>query len=187
MKKAAAIGIIAILLFNLGGYRILADFLQTKAELRLEARIDEGNYDNQQVIELSVVTNLPYTNDWKEWERCSGTIEVNGLHYQYIERKLEKGSMHYRCLPNAEKINVVTARDEFFQLVNSFNQQSEGKKSSPSIVINNFIGDYDDVQFTYTVESPAFKENTQSWPRLVSALSEAPSPAPSQPPRHFAA
>ena len=183
MKRAASIGIIAILLFNLGGYRILAGFLQTKAEQTLETKIDEGNYDNQQVIELSVVTNLPYTNDWKEWERCSGTIEVNGLHYQYIERKLEKGSMHYRCLPNAEKMNVVTARDEFFQLVNSFNQQPEGKKSSPTIVINNFIGDYDDVQFAYTVVSPALKENTQHWPRLVSALPETLIQAPSQPPR----
>ena len=185
MKKAAAIGIIAILLFNMSGYRILADWLQTRAEVKLDAQIDEGNYNPQQVIELSVVTNLPYTNDWKEWERCSGTIEVNGLHYQYIERKLEKGSMHYRCLPNAEKINVVAARDEFFQLVNSFNQQPDGKKSSPSIVINNFIGDYDDVQFLYVVVSPAIASNTQSWPRLVSELPEAPSPAPSQPPRHL--
>jgi hypothetical protein len=185
VKKAAAIAIIAILLFNLGGYRMLADFLQTKAELNLETRIDEGNYDTQQVIELSVVSNLPYRNDWKEWERCNGTIEVNGLHYQYIERKLEKGSMHYRCLPNAEKINVLTARDEFFQLVNSFNQQPDSKKSSPSIVINNFIGDYDDVQFVYTAISPAITANTQQWPRLVTALPEAPTPAHIQPPRHF--
>jgi hypothetical protein len=182
VKNAAAIGLITLLLFNLCGYRMVADWLQTCAEQRLETNIDQGSYNINQVIELSVVTNLPYTNDWKDWERCSGTIEVNGLHYQYVERKMEKGNMRYRCLPNAEKQNLMAARDEFFQLVNNFNNQSDSKKSSPSILINNFIGDYDDVQVLQLTVVPVTEVKSLTWSLCVSPLADVPGLSPSQPP-----
>ena len=109
---------------------MVADWLQIRAEDRLQTVIDDRSYDVANLVELSVITNLPYTNDWLEWEQVNGTIEIDGNHYQYVERKLAKGKMLYRCLPNSEKQTVVAARDEFSQLVNNFNQQTDQKSSS---------------------------------------------------------
>lgn len=171
-----------LLLFNWCGYRLVADLLQTKAEEDLQTVIEAGNYNPQHLVELSVVTNLPYTNDWLDWEPCSGTIEVSGFHYQYVERKLEKGKMLYRCLPNNEKQGLVAARDEFFQLVNNFNQQSDQQPASRTIAINNFIGDYDDkVNFDFEFK-PVFDQSKIEWPMELTALANLKLLTPHQPP-----
>lgn len=182
VKKFASIGLLMLLLFNWCGYRLVADWLQTRAEDRLQTIIEERSFNPQQLVELSVVTNLPYTNDWLDWERCNGTIEVNGYHYQYVERKLEKGKMLYHCLPNNEKQTVVTARDEFFQLVNNFNQQSDQKAPSKSVVINNFIGDYDDAVPCYSTYEPVPGLSKTPWPSFVSPLLNRQLLTPHQPP-----
>ncbi len=178
---------LALLLFNWCGYRLVANWLQARAEDRLEAVIEERSFSNQQLVEFSVTTNLPYTNDWLEWERTSGTIEVNGYHYQYVERKLEKGKMLYRCLPNNEKQMVVTARDEFFQLVNSFNQQNDQKpSSSKSVVISNFIGDYDDCMQLYSALEPLAITGKNTWPAFNVNIPCFGVNTPAQPPEQLA-
>ena len=161
---------------------MVADWLQTRAEDRLQAVIDDRSYNVANLIELSVATNLPYTNDWLEWEHVNGTIEVNGYQYQYVERKLEKGKMFYHCLPNREKQTVVAARDEFLQLVNNFNQQTDHKSSSKSIVINNFIGDYDDAVTYYTTLKPVYECSENTWPSLISVIISRQIPTLHQPP-----
>jgi hypothetical protein len=171
------------MLFNWFGYRAVADWLQTRAEDKLQAAIEEGNYNPVQLVEFSVATNLPYTNDWLGWERCNGTIEINGYHYQYVERKLEKGKMLYHCLPNNEKQTVVAARDEFFQLVNSFNQQDNNQKpASKTIAISNFIGDYDDAVVSYTAINRGFEILSNEWPVTVAVLAFTEKLTPDQPP-----
>ena len=182
VKKIAAIALLVLLLFNWIGYRTVADWLQARAESKLQAVIEEGNYNPVQLVEFSVVTNLPYTNDWLDWERCNGTIEVNGYHYQYVERKLEKGKMLYHCLPNSEKQSVVAARDEFFQLVNSFNQQNNQKPVSKSVAISNFIGDYDDAVSLYSGYHPVFITLSNQWYDTKSLLVNSERLRPEQPP-----
>ena len=187
VKKIAAITLLLLLLFNWFGYRTVADWLQARAESKLQAVIEEGNYNPVQLVEFSVVTNLPYTNDWLDWERCNGTIEVNGYHYQYVERKLEKGKMLYHCLPNSEKQSVVAARDEFFQLVNSFNQQDNNQKpSSKTIAISNFIGDYDDAVVSYTAINRGFQTLSNEWPVTECTLASTEKLSPDQPPEYTA-
>ena len=162
---------------------MVADWLQARAEERLQAVIDDRSFNTANLVELSVVTNLPYTNDWREWERVNGTVEIKGLHYQYVERKLEKGKMFYHCLPNSEKQNLVAARDEFFQLVNNFNQQPDQKQSSSkSIIINNFIGDYDDAVIQYNTLKPAIDNSKNHWPFIVSSVKSRHMLTPHQPP-----
>lgn len=161
---------------------MVADWLQNRAEEHLQAVIDERSFNASNLVELSVVTNLPYTNDWREWEQVNGTIEINGYQYQYVERKLEKGKMIYRCLLNSEKQTVLAAKDEFQQLVNNYNQQTDHKSSSKSIVINNFIGDYDDAIQHYTTLNPVFENLKISWTLLESNLKSRQILTPHQPP-----
>ena len=82
-----------------------------------------------------------------------------------------KRGKSYHCLPNSEKQSVVAARDEFFQLVNSFNQQDNNQKpSSKTIAISNFIGDYDDAVVSYTAINRGFQTLSNEWPVQTGTL-----------------
>jgi hypothetical protein len=130
--------------FNWFGYQGLSCYLQHRADQSLQTLIDNGNYNNQALIELSVAVNLPYATDMLGWEKFEGEIEIDGVHYRCVQRKLENGRMYVRCLPNAEKQNVLNARDAYFKLAYSINQHAQNKQGSGTIYISNYIGDYDD-------------------------------------------
>lgn len=118
--------------------------MEGQADVKLEARLDRNDYDESQLIELRVPINLPYHNDWKEFERFSGSIEINGVHYNYVKRKVEKGELVLLCLPNDEKQQVQTTRDQFFKLVNDLQQPGSNKKSDQnnSTAFKNLLSEY---------------------------------------------
>ena len=86
MKKLAAILLVALLFFNWYGYRLITDYMQQRSDAQLEARLDQNDYDESQLIELRVPLNLPYHNDWTEFERYDGEVEIEGVHYKYVKR-----------------------------------------------------------------------------------------------------
>lgn len=129
LKQIASILLLGLLFFNWYGYRMVSDYLQQKSDTKLEAKLDNNDYDESQLIELRVPINLPYHNDWNGFERFNGEIEINGVHYKYVKRKVEKGELVLLCLPNSEKQLLRSARDNFFKLVNDLQQNNSGKKS----------------------------------------------------------
>lgn len=97
---------------------------------QLELQLDNKEYDPSSLVELRVPVSLPYQTDWKEFERVDGEIEFNGMHYKYVERKLEAGEMIYKCIPDNNKKQLLNARENFFKLVNDLQTQSQGKESN---------------------------------------------------------
>ena len=121
--------LLGLLFFNWYGYRIVSDFLQERSDVQMEARLDNNDYNEAELIEIRVPINLPYHNDWTDFERYDGEVEMNGIHYKYVKRKVEKGELVLMCLPNNERQLLQTARDNFFKLVNDLQQPDSGKKS----------------------------------------------------------
>jgi hypothetical protein len=142
LKQLAAILLLGILFFNWFGYRLLADLLQQKADIELEARLDQHDYDEAQLIEMRVTLNLPYQTNWTDFERVDGEIEINGIHYKYVKRKVQDGQLVLLCLPNETKMRLQTARDDFFKLVNDLQHPSQGKKSDNGRSFTNFSTEY---------------------------------------------
>jgi hypothetical protein len=153
LKKIATIAILAILLFNSLGYRLLTQYLQHRADTQLQARIDERRYNPASLLELSVDLSLPYTTDQQQWQQYEGSIVIDGIHYRYVERKIENGRLYVRCLPNTGKQQVLSARDEFFKLAYNLGQPVEQKKSAP-VFVSNYLGDYDDATQRWQLSSP---------------------------------
>ncbi len=129
MKRFAAILLLGILFFNWYGYRLVSDLLQHQADARLEARLDQNDYDDSQLIEMRVTLTLPYQTNWAGFERIDGEIEINGIHYKYVKRKVENGQLVLLCLPDETRMRLQTARDDFFKLVNDLQHPSQNKKS----------------------------------------------------------
>ncbi len=141
MKKFFAIVMLVNILFNSFGYRIIAFILEKRAVIVAEEKFDKNDYDESKLIEIKIPFKLPYTTEWKDFERVNGEIEVNGKYYKYVKRKVITDSLVLLCLPNYEKLRLESARDRFFELVNGLKHPNQKKTDTPS-VFKMLISDY---------------------------------------------
>lgn len=129
MKRIASILLLCVLLFNWFGYRILSDYFEKQADIVMEQKLDNREYDESQLIVIKVPLKLPYQSNWKEFERYDGEIEVDGIDYKYVKRRVYNDSLVLLCLPYEGKMKLQTAREDFFKLVNDLEHPGQNKKS----------------------------------------------------------
>ena len=112
------------MLFNTVGYRFAFSFLEKKSTIQLDLAIDEGEYEQQNLIEIKIPLNMPYFSD-KEYEVAYGETEIDGMHYQYVKRKVSNNTLYLLCLPNNDKTNLITAKNN----IEKNNSEATNKKS----------------------------------------------------------
>lgn len=134
VKRLVPILLIAILAFNWLGYDFVVAFMNARSNQLAETKIEEGNFDTQQLIEIKVDLALPYSTDWTDFEKIKGTISYQGVVYNFVERKYENGQMIYRCLPNHRGTELQNARDYFYTLAYDLEKQESKKDSAPKQV-----------------------------------------------------
>jgi hypothetical protein len=183
LKKITALFFLILFAFNWFGYRLMYDFMQHKANEQLETFLDKNSYDESQLIELKVPINLPYQNDWASFERYDGEIELNGTIYKYVKRKLSKDTLYLMCIPNATKMRLETAKNDFFKLSNDLVQNNHSKKTSDSKVsVKNLQSVFYESTFLIKINSP-FSIHENLWlPSEASKLYAAFHLSPEQPP-----
>jgi len=153
MKKLAAIFFLSLFLFNVIGYRLVFYFVQKQADVTAEAKLDNSDYNDKDLITIKVPISLPYQTNWKEFERVDGEVTFDGKIYKYVKRKIEDGQLVLMCLPDEHKQRLQTARDDFFKLANDLTASSSSKKQSNAFSIKNVLGDYDKQQIEYTSDA----------------------------------
>jgi hypothetical protein len=148
LKKIASILLLGILLFNWCGYRWVINLVQQSADAKLEARLDRDDYDESQLIEIKVPVDMPYQSDWAGFERYDGEIEVNGIHYKYVKRKVQDGQLVLKCIPNRDKQRLESAKGDLFKITNDLQQDNSAKKTGTptQAPVKNALGDYDNLQ-----------------------------------------
>src|ERR1700679_2099841 len=133
VKQLASILLIGILFFNWYGYQVLSMYWQQRAEHRLEARLDRHDYDDAQLTRIKIpLTTLSYYNGSTVFERVDGQIDLNGIHYNYVKRRIFKDSLELLCIPNTTVTSLQKSKNDFFRQVNDLQQQNQGKKSGSS-------------------------------------------------------
>lgn len=121
----------------------------------MQTAIDEKRYSESHLIEITATLELPYTNDWQDWEAVAGDVLIDGVHYQYVERILKAGKMVYRCLPNSQKQQVLSARDQFVQLSYDISStEKQQPKSQQKIAVHAAIGDFEELVLSYNIKQP---------------------------------
>ena len=163
MKKLAAILLMGILLFNWLGYRVLISFLESKADMQLEAEFDENKYDESQLISIKVpVRYLPYYNSSSTFERVDGQIEIKGIQYKYVKKRIFNDSLEMLCIPNHASIKLQTAKNEFFKFSNDLQQdKNPGPHPGPLKI---FSLDYYTATDLFRVSKPHFTVSRISSP-----------------------
>lgn len=118
-----------VLFFNWYGYQLLSNYWQNCAERGLEASFDQNNYDKSALISFKVpLTSLSYYNSSPGFERVNGQIDIAGVRYQYVKRRIFGDSLEVLCLPNMTSMKLRTASNDFFRQVNDLQQQNQGKR-----------------------------------------------------------
>jgi hypothetical protein len=109
--------------------------------------VEQEQFETSDLITLSVPLSLPYQTNWVGWEKVRGEITIDGVTYQYVQRKVENGHIVVQCLPNRQQAKIESARDRFFQLANSFqaDNSSNNESSNNTVKITKpSLTDFDD-------------------------------------------
>lgn len=131
MKKIASILLLSILAFNWFGYQLLTAYMQNSADLQLRSRLDNNNYTDDELISIKVpASNLGYYVNSEKFERVDGQVDINGVQYNYVKRRVFNDSVELFCIPNHTAMQIKSAKDEFFKMVNDLQQTNQGKKSN---------------------------------------------------------
>jgi len=133
LKKIAAILLLALMVFNLAGYRFLFNVIENKATAKLEQKISNGQYSDEQLVEIRIPLNMPYYSD-KDYESVYGETDWNGEHYRYVKRKISGNTLYLLCLPNKEKTSITKVKNEFTKAVNDIPGNKQGSQQKNSLV-----------------------------------------------------
>lgn len=155
LRKILVILLLGVHLFNLGGYRLVFSNLADKMSNQMVARIDRSDYNDKDLIEIKVPVNLPYQTNWEDFERYDGEIQIAGVHYNYVKRKLQNDTLILMCIPNTDKMKLFNARETFFSLVNDLQQNDSGKEHPlPVKPVKIFMAEYVPDKNDFSLTSP---------------------------------
>jgi hypothetical protein len=128
VKRLSAILFLAILLFNFYGYRLMLQYMQDRQASLLEAQLDRQQYSEDELISIKTPLHLPYYSSSPDFERAYGSIEVDGITYEYVKRRVHQDTLELLCLPNHGKMQLQSAEREFFKLSLDATAAQNGKK-----------------------------------------------------------
>jgi hypothetical protein len=140
-----------MLFFNWYGYQLLSAYWEQRADNRLEASLDRNEYNEAQLVSIKIpVTDLSYYNSSTTFERVDGTIDVGGVQYKYVKRRIFKDSLELLCIPNMTAMQLRQSKNDFFRQVNDLQQQTnQGKKHNTTT--NDISKDYTPTAMDITV------------------------------------
>lgn len=131
---------------------------------------------------LKIPINLPYQNNWEDFERVDGELTVEGKIYKYVKRKIEDGNLVLLCLPDHNKMKIESAKVALLQFSNDIvpNNGKEKKDGKPTLHKSHF-SDYEKIES----QLPGVSINTGTISLhgdFVFNLSSSPHNSPEQPP-----
>lgn len=180
-RSGAAIFLLVIQLFNMGGYRLFFNRLEQQTDIRLVERLDKAEYRDEDLVELKVPFPMPYQTNWPDFERYDGEITIDGLEYRYVKRKVWNDTLILLCIPHQGKIALNQAKNTYFSLLNDIDHKGDKLPASPSGVIKSITTDYlfDEAAIILTpplTERPSYKDLTASFVLSSEALPDSPPP-----------
>ena len=170
-----------VYLFNLAGYNFLFHYYIQQSDKLISQRADIDDFSTASLIEVKVKLNLPYITDWSDYQRYDGQVEVNGVHYNYVKRKISQDTLHLLCLPNETKTKLYHTSTDYAVRANDLPAEKQDKNSESN---KNFVQEgrkVPSVQFRFTAfdKGKAIENHTYCSALTVTYIS-----SPGEPPEH---
>ncbi len=177
LKQLTAILFISVLAFNLFGYRMFIGYLQKANETTLAVQLDMGQYNETELISIKTPLNLPYYTNSENYERVYGSIEIEGVQYDYVKRRIYNDSLELLCLPDKIDQKLQSAKVDFFKMSSDIPNSSQSKKNTS---FKNVLPEFCEELATYSL-NPVYKTGkkyftftTQMLPSTFSLVEEQP-------------
>lgn len=152
MKKPIAILLLAIYLFNLVGYAFVFGYFMKQSDRRFVEQLDRNNYQEAELSTISIPLHIPYIQNSGGFERVDGSVEYNGIHYNYVKRMVQNDTLYIKVMANRQKTQLVKDRADFAGAVNDF---TAGKKEKEPVAKKiNFTTEYNNGITQYSFEIP---------------------------------
>ncbi len=131
---------------------MLNTWLENRATDKLQLQLDDNQYDQTKLISIKVpATYLSYYNNSEKFEPVQGQIEIGGLQYRFVKRRLFNDSIEMLCIQNSEAMHYKKANYDYFKLV--YDLQRPGGKKTGSHSFKRFTSVYCTVNELYRIEN----------------------------------
>jgi hypothetical protein len=142
LKKVAAILMLLVFLFNVGGYYFVFYGIAQHSKKKLVHRFDNETYSAEETITLAISITMPYPIFTDDYQRVNGEFEHNGEHYKLIKQKLDGDSLYIVCYKDRTTKRILDAFSDFAKFSNDLPLSSENSLAFMGKVIK----DYEPVQ-----------------------------------------
>ncbi len=157
-RKLISISFILLLAVNWFGYQIIAGYLEKKAMTDMQTKLDNWHYNNNELISIKIPFELPYGSGSEEYTSADGSIDINGITYQYVKKRVYKGNLEILCIPNFTKTSIKKSKEDFSKQINEIATTNSSKKSSGSQTVKVSIPDFtvEGIQLIHLLSETAF-------------------------------
>jgi len=107
----------------------LFNYAQSAADAVLTAKLDNGSYNESDLITVKIPVNMPYLSNQSMFERVDGEITLNGQVYKYVKRTVQNDTMTLLCIPHVEKTELQQKANEYAGKINDLPSNDNSKKA----------------------------------------------------------
>lgn len=169
------------MLFNMVGYRFVFTILDNVASQKQDEKIDAGNYNEANLVEISIPLNMPYQDRVTEFERHYGEITVDGVVYTYVKMRVDHNLLILKCIPDVNRQQIKNSENSLAKANSSQDMENNGKKHTVSFS-KNITSDYDNKNQSFNLSTNTIVVKT-CYPDFTTSFLTASISIPHQPPR----
>jgi hypothetical protein len=129
----------------------MLNYLQARESVVFQSQLDNEQYSEEDLITIKTPLNLPYYSSTTDFERAYGSVEVNGMIYEYVKRRVSQDTLELLCIPNKTKAHLQSTQNAFVKLSVDGSSFPNEKKSANTFKIT--LPDYFQQDSEYTFAS----------------------------------
>lgn len=166
------------------GYRAWFYFAEKKSDAAMQLSLDKDQYDEGDLISLTIPLDNPYQLEQMTFERINGEISFQGKTFRYVKRKIINGNLIILCIPDSHKMVLKKAKADYGNIANDL--AGNDKSSSRRGTQKNFGGSDYLFQTTDLPTSPRVYSAPEYNSLNIISFSDPHISLPGKPPQHRA-
>jgi hypothetical protein len=149
VKKLSSILLTILLLLNVVGYYVVFVGMQYKNDVRMTARLDRDQYDENQTVTIRIPLSVPYMTDNDDFIRVDGDFQHEGEFYRLVKQKYANDTLTVICVKDTENKRISEALTNY---VKTFTDKASDQQNQGKVSVT-FIKDYISQNFELKTES----------------------------------
>jgi hypothetical protein len=110
--------------------------MEKKSETAMEQKLDRSDYQEEELISIKTKLNLPYYSSSPQFERTFGSVTLDGVVYEYVQKRVYNDTLELLCLPNQSKTALQDIKNDLTKATADGQASAPLKKNSTSLKIS---------------------------------------------------